>query len=138
MKIAIGSDHHGISLKSSIIQNFVEHTFIDVGSHSSDRVDYPDFAHAVCKKINDHVVDLGILLCGTGIGMSIAANRHSNIFAGLCWTAEIARLAKAHDYINVLVLPADFVSIDQAIQIVKVWLVTEPLGDLYAERLKKI
>ena len=138
MKIAIGSDHHGISLKSSIIKNFVEHNFIDVGSHSSDRVDYPDFAHAVCKKINDHEVDLGILLCGTGIGMSIVANRNQNIFAGLCWTAEIASLAKAHDHINVLVLPADFVSIDQAIQIVKVWLETESLGGLYAKRLTKI
>ncbi len=138
MKIAIGSDHHGISLKSKIIQNFVDHSFIDVGSDSSDRVDYPDFAHAVCKKINDHEVDLGILLCGTGIGMSIVANRNPHIFAGLCWTAEIARLAKAHDSINVLILPADFVTIDEVIQIVQVWLETEPLGGLYAKRLTKI
>ena len=138
MKIAIGSDHHGISLKSSIIKNFVEYIFIDVGSHSSDRVDYPDFGHVVCKKMNDHEVDLGILLCGTGIGMSIVANRNPGIFAGLCWAVEVACLAKAHDHINVLVLPADFVTIDQAIQIVKVWLETEPLDGLYAKRLTKI
>ncbi|MBL4588373.1 RpiB/LacA/LacB family sugar-phosphate isomerase, partial [Candidatus Babeliales bacterium] len=89
MKISIGSDHRGVKLKASILQHYSEQIFFDVGTNTKERVDYPDFAHAVCQKIINHESDIGILICGTGIGMSITANRYENIFAGLCWSAEI-------------------------------------------------
>ncbi|PCI73257.1 ribose-5-phosphate isomerase [Candidatus Dependentiae bacterium] len=138
MKISIGSDHRGAELKASILQQYSEQIFFDVGTDTKERVDYPDFAHAVCQKIINHESDIGILICGTGIGMSITANRYENIYAGLCWSAEIARLAKAHDHINVLVLPADFIDQKTAFEIINTWFKTKPLDGTYAQRLEKI
>lgn len=138
MKIAIGSDHRGFHLKQLIQAHFVDYQWLDCGTSSDARVDFPDFAHLACQSMIQKKVDLGILLCGSGIGMTIAANRYPEIFAGNCWSPEIARLAKAHDHINFLVLPADFITTDQAYDIVVTWLETEQLEGQYRERLNKI
>jgi len=138
MKIAIGSDHRGFEHKGFIIQKIKSISWIDVGCFSSDRCDYPIFAQLVSSAILKKEADFGILLCGTGIGMAIAANRFTRIYAGLCWNSEIARLAKEHDNINVLVLPSDFVSPDESIEIINNWLHTEFKAGRYQKRLDMI
>jgi len=107
MNIAIGADHRGYALKSAIMRSMSDVTWVDVGCQSKERCDYPLFAQAVAKQVQDKTVDAGILLCGSGIGMSIAANRFKNIYAALVWNVEVARLSKEHDNANVLILPAD-------------------------------
>jgi ribose 5-phosphate isomerase B len=138
MKIAIGSDHRGYRLKELIKEHFVQHAWTDLGTDSSERVDYPDYAHLVCESLIQKKVDLAVLLCGSGIGMAIAANRYNEILAGNCWSPEVARLARAHDHINLLVLPADFVSADQAFEIIETWIQTDLLEGQYAKRIEKI
>jgi ribose 5-phosphate isomerase B len=136
MKISIGADHRGYALKQVIINHFGEHQFVDAGTFNQERTDYPLFAQKVCNDIRDGQAEVGILICGSGVGMSIAANRHKKIYAGLCWSPEVARVAKAHDGINVLVLPADFVTSEVAIQIMTTWLATPFEGGRYAQRLE--
>lgn len=140
MKISIGSDHRGYDLKSFIIQSFKEIGWLDVGTDlgASTRVNYPMFAHKVCKNILENKSELGILICGSGIGISIAANRFKKIYAGLCWNKEVARLAKEDDNINILVLPADFVDNDQVIEIINTWLSSNFKSGIYKERLDSI
>lgn len=138
MKIAIGSDHRGFALKKILLAVLEGITLVDCGAASDERSDYPDFAHAVAQMILDKKAEAGILLCGTGIGMAMAANRNKGIYAGVCWNAEVACKAKADDHLNVLVLPADYISQADAIEIVAAWLDTEPLGERHAERLAKI
>jgi len=138
MKISIGADHRGFQLKAEIIKHFSDHTWLDVGAHSADRTDYPIFAHEVCKNIIAGKTEYGILLCGSGIGIAMAANRFKGIYAGLCWNEEIARLAKQDDGTNVLVLPADFVSTHQAFSIIKAWLDADFKGGVYQKRLEMI
>jgi len=135
MKISIGADHRGFQLKSEIIIHFSEHTWLDVGANSADRTDYPIFARDVCKNIIAGKSTYGILLCGSGIGIAIAANRYKKIYAGTCWNEEIARIAKQDDGINVLVLPADLLSPHQAFSIITAWLSAEFKGGVYQKRL---
>jgi len=138
MKISIGTDHRGYDLKLQIIEHFKEVEWIDVGTNSKERTDYPIFAKKVCNNILKKESELGILLCGSGVGVGIAANRFRGIYAGVCWNTEIAKLAKGDDNINVLVLPADFVSKEQALLIIKSWLETEFKGGHYQKRLEMI
>ncbi len=135
MKITIGSDHRGFELKLKIIKKFTDIEWLDVGTDSQDRTDYPIFAKKVCNNILDGKTGLGILICGSGVGMSIAANRFENIYAALCWDERVAESAKADDNANVLVLPSDFVSDDQAFSIIKTWLSTEFKEGDYQKRL---
>jgi ribose 5-phosphate isomerase B len=136
MKISIGSDHRGYAHKDAIIQNFPDITWIDVGTENGhDHVDYPIFTKKVCQSVLDQSTDRGILICGSGIGVSIAANRFAKIYAALCWSPEVARVAREHDCANVLALSSDFVSHDVTIQIVKTWLEAEFLGGKYQKRL---
>lgn len=135
MKISIGADHRGYALKQVIIEHFREYQFLDVGSFSSERTDYPVFAQKVCDDVLSCHAEVGILICGSGVGMSIAANRFKKIYAGLCWSPEVAQAAKAHDGINVLVVPANFVTESVAREIVSTWLTTPFAGGRYAERL---
>ena len=113
---------------------------VDVGTDSNDRVDYPAYAKKVCETVlsADQGQSMGILLCGSGVGVSIAANRFEKIYAALCWSPEVAALARQHDNANVLVLPADFVSNELAVDIVKSWLDAEFLGGRYQDRLDLI
>lgn len=138
MKIAIGSDHRGYQLKSYLMQIFSEYIWLDEGSFDEQRTDYPAYAFKVCGVMQAGSVDHGILICGSGIGMAIAANRVRGIYAALCWNEAVAKVARAHDGANVLVLPADFITLEQAAAITKVWLNTTFLGGRYQERLTLI
>lgn len=134
-QISIGSDHRGFALKEYLKQAITSVEWSDVGPHDDKRSDYPIFAQAVCHELKLNKAEEGVLICGSGIGMSIAANRHSGIYAGLCLTEENARDAREEDGINVLVLAADLVSPEAAVQIVKAWLGTEFKGGRYQDRL---
>lgn len=139
MKISIGADHRGYALKEFLRKNFPDIEWIDVGTdNGDDRVDYPVFARSVCKMVQDGAAERGILSCGSGVGVSIAANRFKGIYAALCWSSEVAKAARQHDLANVLVLPADFISDQEALSIVEAWLHTEFLGGRYQERLEML
>ena len=139
MKINISSDHAGFKLKKSII-NFltISHEVNDLGPHSEDSVDYPDFAHKLVTNLLDNNVSMGILICGSANGISMAANKHNNISAAVCWNKEIAVLAKQHDDANVVSLPARFVSENEAIEIVKAFISTDFEGGRHLRRVNKI
>ena len=137
MKITIGSDHRGYLLKEAIKNSF-DYPWVDVGTDSQERTNYPEFAHKVSKLVLDGQAECGILICGSGIGMSITANRHKGIYAALCWSPTVARMAREHDNANILVLPSDYISDDAARQIVRSWLEAKFLGGRYQERLDKI
>ena len=138
MKISIGADHRGVALKKLIIDHFRQHEFLDVGTFSTERTDYPIYAKKVCADVLAGNAQQGILICGSGVGMSIAANRHKKIYAALCWNTEVARCARAHDKANLLILPADFVKEVEAMSMVDTWLATTFLGDRYEQRLKMV
>ena len=139
MKICIGSDHRGYKLKKYIINAFKDIEWMDVGSDSSEkRVDYPVYTKEVCDLILKDVFELGILICASGVGMSIAANRFPQIYAALCWSPEVAKAAREDDYANVLVLPANFVSEDEALGIIEAWLHAKFKGGHYQKRLDTI
>ncbi|HBR70343.1 TPA: ribose-5-phosphate isomerase [Candidatus Dependentiae bacterium] len=141
-KIAIGSDHRGYEIKRYLVSldHIGDHkiSWIDVGTSHNERTDYPQYAEKVVRFVQKHDVDCGILLCGTGIGMSIAANRFKGIFAALVWNEEVARRSKREDGSNVLVLPADYLDNEQALILVLAWLDSEFLGGHYAERLRQV
>ncbi len=140
MKIAIGCDHAGFELKTKIIELLQneEHHIEDFGCFSNDSVDYPDFAHPTCESIESGQNELGILICGSGNGISMAANKHQGIRAALCWEEEIAELARLHNNANVLSLPARFVSEQKALAIVKVFLANAFEGGRHERRVNKI
>lgn len=133
MKIVIGADHRGFEYKKQLLKLYPD--WVDVGAHTPDRSDYPVFAQKVASTVQNKNADGGILLCGTGIGMAIAANRFKKIYAGIVWNEEIARLAKEHDNINILIIPVDFVSFEIVESIIKTWMNTRFLEGRYAERL---
>jgi len=137
MKIAVGSDHGGLELKNIIVTflNDIDVEGLDIGCNSPDSVDYPDFAGAVCAKIQAGQCERGILVCGTGIGMSIAANRNRDIRAALCHEAFTARMSREHNNANVLCLGGRVIGSEVALDIVRVWLETEFAGDRHQRRL---
>ena len=139
-KIAIGCDHAGFEMKEQIIRHLKDQGYDiqDKGAFSTESVDYPDFAHSVAKAIENEEADLGILLCGSGNGISMAANKHQGIRAALCWKKEIAELARLHNNANVLSLPARFISDKEALEIVDVFLSTEFEGGRHERRVNKI
>jgi ribose 5-phosphate isomerase B len=138
MKISIGADHRGFELKRAIIDHFVQYAWHDVGAHSLERTDYPVYAKEVCHDIQRGDSSCGILICGSGVGISIAANRFAGIYAALCWSTEIAERAKQHDGANVLVLPADFITHEQAFAMIDAWLGATFKEGRYKERLLMI
>lgn len=142
MKIAIGADHRGFHHKEIIKQQLQipgkKIEWIDVGAHDDNRSDYPVFVKSVCFSMLDGVADAGILLCGSGVGMSIAANRFEKIYAALVWNEEVARTCKEDDNANVLVIPADFVTAAQSIVFIKAWLRSEFKNGRYHDRLAMI
>jgi len=138
MKIGIGADHRGFLHKEFIKQHIQSVEWIDVGTSNQDRTDYPIFSDKVVNLMLTHTVDVGVLICGSGGGMAIAANRHKNIYAVVAWNTEVARRCKQEDNSNILVLPSDFISCDEAVAIIKQWLVQEFKGGRYAERIAMI
>ena len=137
MKVAIGADHGGFELKQQLIEliETLGHKVDDVGCHTKESVDYPRFAETVCKKIVDSDADAGILVCGTGIGMSIAANRHRQIRAALCHDDYTARMSREHNNANLLCLGARVIGPGVAEEIVKVWLTTDFAGGRHQQRI---
>jgi RpiB/LacA/LacB family sugar-phosphate isomerase len=135
MKISIGADHRGYALKQELIARLPEYQWTDVGAHSLERSDYPVFAAAVCNNVLEGKAERGVLLCGSGVGMSIAANRYVGIYAALCWTEQGARMASEDDGANILVLPADEITIDRAVCLVQAWLAGIFKAGRYEERL---
>ncbi len=138
--IPIGADHAGVGLKSRLIHELQALGFQpdDVGTHSTDSVDYPDFAHEVASRVESGRAQRGILLCGTGLGMAYAANRHAGVRAAVAWSPEIAALARGHNDANVLVLPARFVTEEQGVSILRTWLQTPFDGGRHTQRIQKI
>jgi ribose 5-phosphate isomerase B len=140
MNISIGSDHAGFELKENLMA-FLYHkknTLVDSGTHSTASCDYPDYAHEVAKNVTAGIADFGILICGSGQGVAITANKHQNIRAALAWTAEIAALARQHNNANVLCLPARFITETEAMEIVETFLQTPFEGGRHQTRVDKI
>jgi len=138
--IPIGADHAGVELKARLIQELrtLGYEPLDLGTSGTASVDYPDYAHDVAGRVERHEAERGVLLCGTGLGMAYAANRHPGIRAAVAWSPEIARLAREHNDANVLVLPARFVSEDEGVDILKTWLSTAFAGGRHSRRVAKI
>lgn len=139
-RIAIGSDHAGFETKKEIIDllNENSHTVKDFGAYSNQSVDYPDFAHPVAQSVAKGDFDLGILLCGSGNGVNISANKNKGVRSALCWTPEIASLARQHNNANVCAIPARFVSVDLAKDIAQAFLNTTFEGGRHCARVEKI
>lgn len=140
MNVAIGSDHAGFKLKNEMLVYLLEKgiELQDFGPDSADSVDYPDFAHKVAESVADGENDLGILICGSGNGVCITANKHKGIRAALAWEEEIASLARQHNNANILCVPARFVSKQKAFKIVDAWLNAEFEGGRHQNRVSKI
>jgi len=142
MQVIVGSDHGGYELKSELLERlktlYGDIHFKDVGVHANDRVDYPDYADMVVDQIQGKEGSLGILMCGTGIGISMRANRFRGIRAALVWDAFTAEMAKAHNNANILCLGGRSIDVDTAVHCVKVWLETEYEGGRHDQRLAKL
>ena len=138
--IAIGCDHAGFAFKQAVVKRLEEHgyTVKDFGTHSADSVDYPDYVHPLCNAVESHQVDTGILLCGSGNGVCMTANKHAGIRAALVWTEEITELARKHNDANVLCIPARFVSEGVALTMVDAFLSTDFEGGRHQKRVDKI
>jgi ribose 5-phosphate isomerase B len=140
MKIAIASDHAGIDLKTLIIQLLKKlgHEVADFGVHNRDSVDYPDFGGPVAEQVSEGKVDRGVLICGTGVGMSIVANKFSRVRAALCGDPLTAKVSRLHNDANILVLGQRVLDDDKAIEITKIWFETGFEGGRHERRLNKI
>lgn len=138
--IAIGCDHAGYEYKEHIKAYLTKKRYyvIDMGTNSPDSVDYPDFVHPVAEKVSNKEAEYGILICGSGNGVSITANKHKRIRAALCWNVELARLAVQHNNANILSIPSKFVSKRQAVYIVSAFLESEFEGGRHDRRVKKM
>jgi ribose 5-phosphate isomerase B len=138
--IAVASDHAGYDKKQVILKYLKEKgiAWKDFGSFTSESVDYPDYAHLIGEAIDKGEYEIGITFCGSGQGISIAANKHQNVRSAICWKPEIAALAKQHNDANICALPARFVTDDEAIAIVEAYLNAEFEGGRHARRIAKI
>lgn len=138
-KLAIACDHAGFDYKE-IIKKYLEDRYElqDFGTFSKDSVDYPDFVHPAASSVENGENELGILICGSGQGVAITANKHQQIRCALCWDPELAALAKQHNNANMIAIPARFVSEEIALQIVDTFLDTEFEGGRHQNRVDKI
>lgn len=140
MKIAVGSDHRGVRVKTRVIDllDTCGHSAIDEGAHNDDSIDYPDIASAVSARVISGDADRGILICGTGIGMAIAANKHDGIRAAAVYDEVAADLCRRHNDVNVLCLSGDMLGERNIDQLIQIWLETDFEGGRHARRLEKI
>ena len=139
-KIGIGADHAGFDYKQIIIDALTAqgHTVHDFGTHSEQSVDYPDYVHPLAKAVEEEEVDFGIVVCGSGNGVAMTANKHQGIRAALCWNTELASLARQHNNANVLAIPARFISMELAQEMVQIFLSTAFEGGRHQNRVGKI
>jgi len=140
MKIAVASDHRGVQVKQKILRQLADMGIeaVDLGPANADRVDYPDYAAKVAKAITNHEVERGILVCGTGIGMSIAANRYHGVRAALCHDDMTAEMSRPHNDSNVLCLSADLLGEQLINRMTEVWVKTQFEGGRHQERLNRL
>ena len=140
MKIAIGNDHAGPDYKFEIIKLLESKDILvdNYGTNSEASVDYPDFVHPVANAVNDREVDLGILICGSGNGVCMTANKYNKVRAGLAWNNEVVKLLKLHNNANILCIPARFVSLEEALNFVETFLSTSFEGGRHQNRIDKI
>ena len=140
MKISIGNDHAGPDYKKAIVQYLEEkgYTIMNHGTDTFESVDYPDFGHEVAYDVQMKKADFGIVICGSGNGIAMTANKHQDVRAALCWTKEIAELARQHNDANVISIPARYTSIPQAVAMVDTFLTTAFEGGRHANRVNKI
>lgn len=138
--IAIGSDHAGFAMKKHLVETLGAegYEFKDFGTFSDASVDYPDFAHQVAESVETGVYKFGILVCGSGIGVSITANRHRGVRCALCWNEELAGLTRQHNDANMMALPGRFIPYDLAVKMVKRFLDTPFEGGRHQLRVEKI
>ena len=140
MKISIGNDHAGPNYKKAIV-TFLESNGFEIINHGTDTfdsVDYPDFGHKVAVDVENETSKFGIVICGSGNGINMTVNKHAKIRAALCWNKEIAMLARQHNNANIISIPARFTSIEQAVEMVAVFLTTEFEGGRHEKRVDKI
>ncbi len=140
MNVSIGCDHAGFECKQAILAFLTERgiEFTDVGCYNTDSVDYPDFVHPVGDAIDMQQADFGIVICGSGNGVAITVNKHLAVRCAVCWTVEIAQLARAHNNANVISIPARYVSFDLACQMVEAFIETAFEGGRHQRRVDKI
>ena len=140
MTISIGNDHAGTDYKNAIVEYLKQNNY-KVNNHGTDSlesVDYPDFVHPVANDVSDQKADLGIIICGSGNGAAMTANKHQNVRCALCWNNEIVTLAKQHNNANVLSIPARYTAEAQVLEMVKTFLETDFEGGRHERRVKKI
>jgi ribose 5-phosphate isomerase B len=140
MKISIGNDHAGPEYKKAIVEMLKAngHEVTNYGTDSADSVDYPDFAHPVALDVESKKADFGIIICGSGNGIAMSANKHQGVRAALCWMKEIAVLARQHNDANMISIPARYTSIPQAVEMVQAFLNTDFEGGRHQNRVDKI
>lgn len=138
--IPIGCDHAGFQMKQEIIKHLTAkgYEMEDFGCYSEESIDYPDYGHPVASKVEANKGMLGILICGSGNGINMTANKHAGIRSALCWKKELAELARQHNDANIIALPARFVSNEEALEMVDVFLTTTFEGGRHANRVNKI
>ena len=140
MKISIGNDHAGLELKEAI-KSYLEtkgHNISNHGTDVNDSVDYPDFVHPVADDIGKGNADLGIVICGSGNGAAMTANKHQKVRAALCWTVEISELSRIHNDANVISIPARFIKVEVALDMVDAFISTRFEGGRHKNRINKI
>ena len=139
MIIAIGSDHAGFQLKEKIKKSFRSgNKFIDVGTFSEESVDYPDYIHPVSLEVKEKKAQIGIIICGSGNGAAMTANKHKGVRAAICWSEEIAELARQHNDANIISIPSRFLSEEEIINIVEAFIKTDFEGGRHKRRIDKI
>jgi len=140
MKISIGNDHAGPEYKKAIVEMLKAkgHEVTNYGTDASDSVDYPDFGHPVATDVETGKVQFGIVICGSGNGINMTVNKHQGIRAALCWTKEIAALARQHNDANIISIPARYTSINEAVEMVETFLNTDFEGGRHQNRVDKI
>ncbi|MBC5861958.1 ribose 5-phosphate isomerase B [Flavobacterium turcicum] len=140
MKISIGNDHAGPDYKKAIVEMLIAkgHQITNYGTDSVDSVDYPDFGHPVATDVTEGKADLGIVICGSGNGIAMTVNKHAQVRAALCWTKEIAVLARQHNNANIISIPARFTSIPQVLEMVEAFITTDFEGGRHQNRVNKI
>jgi ribose 5-phosphate isomerase B len=138
--IAIGCDHAGFCMKEYLLKTLQPkgYNFRDYGTFSENSVDYPDFIHPLAKDINDGTIKWGIIICGSGNGVAMTANKYPNVRAALCWNEQIVKLSRMHNDSNVIALPARFIDKDDAVKFITLFFITDFEGERHERRVKKI
>lgn len=140
MQLSIGNDHAGVEYKEAIVAYLKDkgHNITNHGTDTNESVDYPDFIHPVAEDVASGKIDLGIIICGSGNGAAMTANKHQKVRAALCWTKEIVALAREHNNANILSLPARYLSIPQALAMVETYITTDFEGGRHQGRIDKM